>query len=155
LNALPFFYNSPSPRFTNTWTGYRFAPASVCLLVCLSASANSAESRLPNFRLIKLSLLDIKFCRCCSRNAMNRERRLCFASSCPPPSFSSIRVSLCGNAFENLPSLYPPASSVSPESSSNSRKSAEQLGGWAFIGPPRLLAGQWRLGWRGRIKRRG
>lgn len=69
-------------------------------------------------------------------------------SLAPSPITLVPLVSLCGNAFENLPSLCPPASSVSLESLSNSRKSAEQLEGWAFIGPPRLL-GQWRQSRRG------
>ena len=56
---------------------------SACLFVRY-ASANSAKSRLPNFRLIKLSLPDIKFCRCCSWDAMNRECRLCIVLSLLP-----------------------------------------------------------------------
>lgn len=64
---------------------------SVRLSVYPSVGANSAESRFPNFRLIKLSLLDIKFCRCCSRNAMNRDHRLyitlLFVSSSSSPRF--------------------------------------------------------------------
>lgn len=75
-----------------------------------SGGANSGESRLPNFRLIKLSPRDIKFCRCCSRNcdesrASPVASRLSLAAyiHVPRPSSAFLRR----NAFENSSFVSP------------------------------------------------